>query len=297
MGYDLYLKPIEGTLDLQKLHDFFASRLNYKYEDTTFWYNNGNTGVYFSIYFQENLETSEVSDEIAASYPLYFTMNYLRPSFFAYEAQIELSALVDHFSLCVFDPQSQGMGEGSYDAEKFLLGFHHGNQVSYQTMKEVQKHEDQGIQINVMPQKTLNEMWGWNKNRVVYQEHLGKSYYVPPVWPMLIDGMLVTTTIWPDALPSFLPETDFIIISKKTDQTNPDDYGDMQRISVEPWGVIFPHIESYSEKIQTDGYLINKYETPPEELKNFIRSLPENAKKIKRVAFDHIFDEELWGTS
>ena len=47
-------------------------------------------------------------------------MNFFRPSFFALEAEPELTLVVKEFDFTVLDPQTDGMGKGEYEPSRFL---------------------------------------------------------------------------------------------------------------------------------------------------------------------------------
>ena len=93
------------------------------------WYQNEDTGVYFSFEMRAPDEGEE--DDPAAAYPVSFNMNFFRPSFFALEAEPEFSRVVSDLDLVVLDPQNDGMGEGNFDPARFVSGWRKGNEFGY----------------------------------------------------------------------------------------------------------------------------------------------------------------------
>ena len=278
MSYKLFLRP-RSNLTLESIQGYFSKRAHYQPEQTQFHYKNEQTGVYFSF------STTSVVSEII------FSMNINLPSFFAFEAEEELRQITEDLGLMLLDTQKKGIG-GDYDGETFLKDW--SNQINFasEAFKRVQQKQDHKIRIYTLPQKELHEMWSWNKNRVLYQEHLGDAYYVPPVWPVKINDMITTSTMWPDGIPTFLPQTHYIIVAR-------DKIGSVSapqskhNIAIASWQQAFPVIENYSEKIQDDGYLLNGYTEVPEDVQKFIVNLPP-AEHFERISFDNILDQELW---
>lgn len=86
-------------------------------------------------------------------------MNYFRPFYFVNEAEPELMYFVDYFSMAVDDPQTHGMGRGSYDSIKFKEGWSYGNEFGYQSILK------DNPEVYTLPTKTLNYIWDWNFNR------------------------------------------------------------------------------------------------------------------------------------
>ena len=108
MSYDLYLRPRSGPYDASALEDYFRARENYQVSERQAFYENDDTGVYFSLDLRRPCDDEEPSPD----YPLVFSLNYYRPSFFLLEVEAEVSRLVETFDLVVNDPQMRGRGKG-----------------------------------------------------------------------------------------------------------------------------------------------------------------------------------------
>ena len=276
MGYKLHLKPRNG-MQPEQFEAYLSSRTNYTRDQNNFNYTNKNTGVYFTV-------TADNQDHIL------FSMNINLPSFFAFEAEEELRHITRDLDLIVIDPEQNSAHD--YDGERFLREWRNRTNHASEAFKQMQESNERSIQLYTLEQKDLHKMWSWNKNRKLYQEHLGNSFYVPPIWPVKISNTVSTATMWPNGIPTFIPQANFIIIARdkvsqeQATEKKPD-------ISVIPWNQAFQIIEKYSEKIQEDGFLVNSYTEVPEEVKQFISQLPSSGK-VERISFDNILDRELW---
>ena len=129
MSYDLYFKPRSGELSQDRFLRYFQNRPLYVVQNQQAWYQDEDTGVYFSFEMRAPDEGEE--DDPAAAYPVSFNMNFFRPSFFALEAEPELSRVVSDLDLVVLDPQNDGMGEGNFDPARFVSGWRKGNEFGY----------------------------------------------------------------------------------------------------------------------------------------------------------------------
>ena len=283
MSYELRLKPKEGEIKLDKLEEYLLGRNNYQKEASSFWYHNGDTGVYFSIGYNASEEAKSVRAFIS------FSMNYFRPSFFIFEAENEVTSLVSHFNLIVVETQTISLPPGEYKPEDFLTSWNQANHSSYLAVKQHQLQTGEGKEFHTLAQNTLHKVWLWNKNRRRYQEQLGKEYYVPPIWAMLIDQELSLATLWPEGAPAFLPATDKLIIANENIKSDQE-----KGMSIVSWDEAEPLISKYSKQIEDSGYLINGYRSIPDDIKEYISKLPLFTGEAKRVAFENILDDELW---
>ncbi|HSA92973.1 MAG TPA: hypothetical protein VLE48_08180 [Terriglobales bacterium] len=110
MSYDLFFCRRE-TLDLN--FEGVASWAMHQHRfqrpaETQLWYQNEDTGVYFSLDYTPASERESGESSVPTGYfdlGLAFNLNYNRPSFFAYEAMPIIEGLASQFSLFVVDPQ------------------------------------------------------------------------------------------------------------------------------------------------------------------------------------------------
>jgi len=103
MSYDLHFTSQDNKkITKEDFLNYFKDKPNYQIPEKTekdfqIWYENPNTGVYFNYSFNED----EGID---------FNINYLRPTFFAYETMPLVVEFAEHFDLLVVDPQDHEIG-------------------------------------------------------------------------------------------------------------------------------------------------------------------------------------------
>jgi hypothetical protein len=117
VSYDLFFKSRVGLFDQTRFVEYFRLRDHYEVASTQVWYKNEDTGVYFSVEFQET-----------EALPVALSINFFRPTYFILEAEPEITDFVRHFDLVVSDPQIHGMGEGEYQIDLLISGWDHCNE-------------------------------------------------------------------------------------------------------------------------------------------------------------------------
>ncbi len=128
MSYDLFLGPRSAQFERRRFADYFGSRDHYQLSEQDAFYQNPDSGVYFGFEFAPVPKDSQEQ-----SLPVSFNINFFRPSYFILEAELEVSALVRHFGLIVFDPQVDGMEEGEYQSDLLIKGWNGGNLCAFAT--------------------------------------------------------------------------------------------------------------------------------------------------------------------
>src|ERR1017187_9345413 len=135
MSYDLFLHCRDGTYDRPQFLEFFQAREWYKIGTGQVWYENEDTGVYFSIELSEPSEKGE-----PPQLPISLNINVFRPSYFIAEVETEVTALVHRFDMLVFDPQVDGTGEGEFQRELLIAGWSEGNEFAFSSFLKDPKH-------------------------------------------------------------------------------------------------------------------------------------------------------------
>src|ERR1700730_17850432 len=97
VSYDLFLKRRDGTYDPKQFLDYFRGREWYKINGNQAWYDNEDTGVYFSFELDDSHEGGD-SEHV----PIALNVNFFRPSYFILGVEPEVTALVHHFDMVVF---------------------------------------------------------------------------------------------------------------------------------------------------------------------------------------------------
>lgn len=278
MSYDLFFRPRSGEMSLEVFEKCFSKRSSYKIKGIQSWYENSDTGVYFSFTMQANDK----------NHPIAFNLNYFRPSYFGLEAEPEVHSFVEELNLTVDDLQTNGMGVGEYDSARFLSGWNAGN--SFACAAILQKPENRS-EIISYPSKTLIESWAWNRNVNKLQQRLGHARFVPKIMFLLLDGQPITAAVWPDGIPIAAPRVDYLIVPRKDlVPARASDKGEDRTILA--WNDAEPFIRKY-QSAGYDQFIVMNYDIPPEEVKTFVRSLPKNDKALKGVAPDKVLDREL----
>ena len=103
MSYDLFLQCHDDSYDRGQFLEYFRAREWCKIQGSQAWYQNEDTGAYFSFELSEPSETEE-----PPQLPISLNVNFFRPSYFIAEVETEVTALVHQFDMIVFDPQIPG---------------------------------------------------------------------------------------------------------------------------------------------------------------------------------------------
>jgi len=278
MSYDLYFKSDSAKLNEDQLASYFCARPHYIVKDSQAFYKNDDTGVYFSFDFGE-----EDEDE----YPIAFELNYFRPHFFGLEAVGEVASFVEAFHLSVDDPQTDGMGEGAFSIEGFLRVWNAGNRFGYSLLSQ-----RKSLTPQVYPSADLERVWLWNLNRSTLQHKAGDSLFVPKF--MFIKGLTQAraAVVWPNACPIYMPKTDIVFIVRDA-LTRAPNSNDSNEVIIAEWADIEPIVSRYSYD-DAYGYFRLDYESVPDALSQFIRSLPMVPYEPEMgVANDCVLNAEL----
>jgi hypothetical protein len=276
VSYDLFMTPRTGEIDRERFTAYFAGRPHYKAEGDQAWYQNEDTGTYFGF---------EYSTE--AAQPLSFNINFIRPSYFAKEAEPEVNAVVRAFDLVVEDPQIDGMGTGEYSSDKFLAGWATGNAFGLKSIAGKQAAHT----LHTLPAAEIERIWLWNLERHRRQAELGEAYFVPRIIFLEVEGMVRSAAVWPDALPCLIPRVEHLIIHR--DQLAPRRLFRKQVDSLLlVWKDCEPIIRTHSDTGPRPGLLL-RYQTAPPDVVQFISGLPSRSFELKGIPPDSVVDEEL----
>jgi hypothetical protein len=185
MSYSLFLhfKPRVQRADVLK---YFAARRHYKIAKDRVSYANEDTGAYFRFDLRYRRDVLLRQTVVSAE----FEINYHRPSFFALEAEQELSAFVEAFGLGIEDPQMHGMGNGPYSPHGFFSGWNFGNRFALQQALSTGSEQ----KIMTMPAAELQAVWDWNNDCAERRDRMNLRYYVPTIlflahrWPCMPRG-------------------------------------------------------------------------------------------------------------
>src|SRR5215813_11272337 len=116
MSFDLYFCwRKQAPIDFDLVAEWAKKHNHFQRQNSQLWYNNEDTGVYFSLDFEIKDSEDNVIPEDSGYFDsgLSFNLNYNRPSFFGYEAMPIAEMLASTFSLGVVNPQEDSDGPGS----------------------------------------------------------------------------------------------------------------------------------------------------------------------------------------
>lgn len=207
MTYDLsFFSDKPKTLDfVEKVKSYFEAFPNFtifsEADKMVFDYVNPNTGVYFTVEFDESMvgkeqgivedEDLDEDDEEMMNDPrihlksysagLSCTINYSRPNFFAYEVMPIIVNLQDEFDLLIFNPQLDDIEcFKKYSKDDLIQSWINSNirtsQMNYYLSQALPEAETQLIYIS---EEESTEAWQYLYAKPYLENTLDKNYYVP----------------------------------------------------------------------------------------------------------------------
>jgi len=290
MSYDLYLKPRSGSLDRATFQAHFEQNSLFEVSDADVAYQNQETGTYFTFGWRDIDAMRAEDEEPEPDYPIWFNLNFFRPSTFALEAAPHVTALVRALDLVVSDPQTHGMGEGDFSVEGFFAGWNAGNEWAIGHL--IGEH---GVdeQVGLFPQAEIHRTWRWNfgkSRRQAALEQRGIDRFVPTRMYARVDGRVASMIVWPDGIPFESAPTDYVLVIREALaprtflRTRPD------KVLVR-WSDLRPVIEGHAS-CDAEGVVAFNYVCAPQDVANFIRKLPARPPEITLLSPDRVLDAE-----
>lgn len=282
MSYDLFFRPRPGARPptLEAFRDYLAARPKYLVRESEAVYDNPDTGIYFSFFFDAE------PDPEADTLPCAFNLNYFRPHTFALEAADELEALIAHFDLLVSDPQFEGLGEGEYTRAGFLAGWNQGNQFA---ARHLFKHAP-AQPLYTLPAHDIERHWRWNYRREALQSHYGETIFVPRVFFIAEEGVPTSLAVWGDAIPVALPRVDQVMILYPDFNAAADE---RPPATLLPWDVLAFSLTPFKHYTEPAEHWLVEQETLIRALMEQTRQLPRLNRQLQGIAPDQILDQEL----
>jgi len=285
MSYDLFFRAKSTAKHVGEdlFRRYFSSRPHYRLENSQAWYENQETGVYFSFDYNQTPD-DEFDPELEA---VTFNINFFRPHVFALEAEPELSAFVHHFDLLVSDPQNNGMGEGEYSRRGFLDGWNAGNEFAYQAVLRGQQPE-----YFTMPSPKIRYCWQWNLIRPELEAQYAQlDVFVPRIFLLSTGGRASTAVVWGDGVAIALPDVDYLIMPRQ-------EFAPFNRVKTEG-DEVFLRFEA-AESILADypsnerplPHRLLDYDTPPAKIVRFFKEQQTFQGKLQGISLDRVLDEE-----
>ena len=231
MQYELLFIP-QGVLrpDRAAFERYFAARDHYTVRKGHARYENEDTGVYFSF---EYMPDPAARPSEGASPWVTFSLALVRPSFFAEEGSIELSAFVAAFGPTLIQPGAQHVSE--FSTTTFLRDWESRNRAACGLFTM----QDAGAERPLtLPRSRLLAAWQWNYRRKMLQVKEGEGLFVPRVWFMRLAEGVGTSIVWPDAMAVRAPQVDRVIFSREALAPRTRLRGRRPDVAVVPWSTV-----------------------------------------------------------
>ncbi len=241
MSFDLYFCCENGSApSVPELKEYFSARPFFQVSDVAtdgvqFWYQNESTGVYCEFSYSP-LDANEL--EGCGSSGLTFNLNFIRPSFFAYETMPLVESFCQHFDLVVEDPQEETMQPA--EAKRLITSWRAHNAWAMGTMTEVAKEED--MELHYLPEQRATEWWSYMSIRQQIEDALTEDIYVPSLMILMNPAkQLFTMLLWPDGIAQFFPPCDYVYMEREKKRV----FGKKKETGLVPYQSVIDALESF----------------------------------------------------
>ncbi len=269
MGYELAIQT--PKLKRGDFHAYFSKRPHYHLSSHQAWYENEDTGVYFSFDYPPNQEPAS---------SVLFKLNYFRPHFFALEAKEELAALRKHV-------------DATTDLSAFPSAWNEGNASAYLEMMGKKKS---CRYLQGRPTKELEKVWQWNYQRTARMQELPAGVYVPKLIYVTVEEELILTCLWSDASPVLLPMVERVILHRKAMAPSHVFSGRKEDSCFLPWEQVLPVVLSH----RVSGHEFPAYQLPARpssdpapEFVRFFRQQKKTWEVLEGLEPDKVLNREL----
>lgn len=240
MSFDLYFCGQDGsTPSIPDLKQYFTTLPHFRVQDddaagaVEFWYQNEATGVYCDFSYSP-LDAQELSG--CGSSGLTFNLNFIRPSFFAYETMPLVEAFCKRFNLLVEDSQEETVQPA--EAERLIASWRAHNAWAMGAMTKVAKEED--MELHYLPEQRASEWWRYMSVKQDIEDALTEDIFVPSL--MILKGPvppLFTVMVWPNGIAQFFPPCDYVYVQR----TKKRMFGSKEESGLVPYQLVLETIE------------------------------------------------------
>lgn len=217
MSYDLYFcRERQEYIDFGGICSWAEEVGSFKRSDNQLWYQNEDTGVYFSLDFTAEQSPEAEGPEIPPGYfdtGLSFNLNFNRPSFFGHEAMPIVENLAEKFGLFAFDPQahdSEGVLQLNVKADHLLKSWLRSNRNAILAMIE---HAGLSTPPQLLIEKSMYK-WNYSKEKKNLQRKCGEAIFVPTLSPVRRIGSnaVELAFVCTQGVPCLVPTSDWVFI-------------------------------------------------------------------------------------
>lgn len=241
MSFDLNFGRPDGTVpSVEDLKEYFHRFSLFQVNDVEpvgvqFWYQNEVTGVYCSFSYSPD-EVDEELGQFAAS-GLSFNLNYIRPSFFAYETMPLVQRFCERFDLQVEDLQEDTVEAA--DASHLIHSWRLHNE---RAVKAMSQEKEDVIEMRYLPEERATEWWRYTTVKQEIEDSLTDDIFVPTV--IILESpqkRLFTMIVWTDGIPQFFPPCDSVLVQRVRKRL----FGNKEEIGLVPFEAVIERIGSY----------------------------------------------------
>lgn len=215
MSFDLYFcRENKSIPSVSELKEYFAAVPHVEVNDVDaggvqFVYQNPATGVYCDFSYSP-VDAGEM--EGCGSSGLSFNLNYVRPSFFAYETMPLVEAFCKHFDLLIEDPQEETTQPA--DAGRLISSWRAQNATAVSGMTKVAKEHE--IEMLYLPERRATEWWRYMSVKKRIEDVMTEDIFVPSIMILMSPSNEVFTVIvWPKAIAQFFPSCDYVYVQRE----------------------------------------------------------------------------------
>jgi hypothetical protein len=188
----------------------------FEQKESQLWYQNEDTGVYFSLGFEGQPAEKGEGPEIPQGYSdtgLSFNLNFNRPSYFGHEAMPIVADLAAKFGLSVVDPQARDPDHllvRDAKSKDLLESWLQNNRNAILTMLE---HADLATPIEMTLPKSLYR-WNYAKNKKNLEAKCGEDIFVPTLSPVrrTASNRAELAFVCSQGVPCLVPTSDWVFI-------------------------------------------------------------------------------------
>lgn len=269
MSYDLFFYKQKGSpLTELTIRNYLAENLTKPNEQNTqWWFENEDTGVYFCFETTHESEFENYS-ELFESFKEFdnvrfmFNINFIRPDFFGLEAFPIVEKFIHDLDLYVLNPQSDYNPD--IPSKPKTNELYENWSVTNETSTAASFDKDDCY----YPLADCNKIWEHNYNKCKLQADYEELYYVPKLYLVkeYKTNRIVTRTSWVEHIPNIFPKADFIFMVRER--------------------------KTLLNTVKERGYIlyetfINKFGHLLDDIEGYKIIHPENAEKAAKI-FDNL---------
>ncbi len=292
MSFDLNFGPKDSAVPsigalkqhFEKSSLFHANEL--QNGGVQFWYENKATGVYCDFSYSPTVTDDELG-QLAAS-GLSFNLNYIRPSFFAYETMPLVQHFCEHFNLLVEDVQEETVQTAI--ASQLIDSWKLHNERAVAALS----HE-QDVEIRYLPEEDATEWWRYMSVKEEIEQSFAEDVFVPTV--MILESpekQMFTMIAWTKGIPQFFPRCDYVLLLRDKKRL----FGSKEEVGLVPYAEIMasirPHLGEYNQANPAIKYLrpdksadvlstFQHFTLQPIELSQYSRIAPDDFHDVALI--------------